>query len=131
MSILKTKAFFAFFAVLCVVAVSGCVATNVPPPDRRVTIAADLGTKVHVTDVRCAKGTGDYATLQANVVNNTSGDLGVEWKVVWLDAQGVAIDSVVSTWNKLMLAPNDVSALKSTSPRQDAVDMLFYMRRLR
>ena len=109
----------------------GCVATNVPPMDRRVTIAEDLGTRAYITDVRCAKGASDYATFQANVVNNTSGDLAVEWKVVWLDADGVAIDSLVSTWNKLMLAPNDVTALKNTAPRVDAADMLFYLRRMR
>ena len=99
--------------------------------DRRVTIARDLGTSVYVTDVRCAKGSSDYATLQANVVNNTSDDLAVEWKVVWLDVDGVAIDSLVSTWNKLMLAPSDVTALKNTAPRVDAADMLFYLRKMR
>lgn len=118
-------------AALGAAAMCGCVATNVPPPDRRVTIAEDLGTSVFITDIRCAKGAGDYATLQANVVNNTSRDLGVEWKVVWLDAEGVAIDSIVSTWNKLMLAPKDVVALKNTAPRADAADMMFYVRRLR
>ena len=110
---------------------SGCVATNVPPPDRRVTIGADLGTKVYVADARCAKGKSDYATFQANVVNNTSRDLGVEWRVVWLDEDGIAIDSLVSTWNKVMLAPNDIQALKVTAPRTDAADMRFYVRRLR
>ena len=118
-------------ALLGAVLMSGCVATNMPPMDRRVTVAADLGTRVYVTDVRCAKGNGDYATFQANVVNNTSSDLGVEWQVTWLDADGIAVDSLVSTWNKLMLAPNDVVALKNTSPRVDAADMLFYVRRLR
>ena len=118
------------FAMLGAVIAGGCVATNIPPMDRRVTVAADLGTRVYVTDVRCAKGNGDYATFQANVVNNTSSDLGVEWKVTWLDADGIAVDSLVSTWNKLMLAPNDVVALKNTSPRVDAADMLFYVRRL-
>ena len=110
---------------------SGCVATNVPPPDRRVTIAEDLGTKVYITDIRCAKGASDYATFQANVVNNTSSDLPVEWKVVWLDVDGVAIDSLVSSWNKLMLAPNDIVGLKNTAPKVDAADMLFYLRRMR
>lgn len=110
---------------------TGCVATNLPPMDRRVTIADDLGSSVFVTDVRCAKGGSSYYTFQANVVNNTWHDLGVEWKVVWLDANGVAIDSIVSTWNKLMLPPNDVQALKNTAPQLDAVDMLFYVRRLR
>lgn len=110
---------------------SGCVATNVPPVDRRVTIAPDLGTKVYVTDVRCAKGRSDYTTFQANVVNNTSSDLGVEWRVVWLDEDGITIDTLVSSWDKMMLAPNDIQALKSTAPRMDAVDMRFYLRKLR
>ena len=117
-------------AVLAVLAV-GCVSYHTPPMDRRVTVAEDLGTAVWVTDVRCAKGTSPYATFQANVVNNTSHDLGVEWKVVWLDANGVTIDSLVSTWNKIMLAPKDIQALKGTAPRPDAADMLFYVRRLR
>lgn len=119
------------FMALSAITLAGCVATNIPPMDRRVTIAPDLGMKVYVTDVRCAKGSSSYSTFQANVVNNTSSDLGVEWKVVWLDADGIAIDSIVSTWNKLMLPPNDVQALKNTAPRMDAADMLFYLRKLR
>ena len=120
-----------FLALVAAAALTGCVATNIPPMDRRVTIAADLGTKAYITDVRCARGASDYMTFQANVVNNTSHDLGVEWKVVWLDANGVTIDSLVSTWNKVMLAPRDIQALKGTAPRPDAADMLFYVRRLR
>jgi uncharacterized protein YcfL len=120
-----------FLLLAAVVALAGCVATNVPPPDRRVTVAEDIGTKVYITDIRCAKGASDYATFQANVVNNTSSDFAVEWKVVWLDADGVTIDSLVSSWNKLMLAPNDIVGLKNTAPTVDAADMLFYLRRMR
>ena len=118
-------------SLVSLAALAGCVATNLPPMDRRVTVAADLGTKAYITDVRCPRGSSDYLTFQANVVNNTSSDLGVEWKVVWLDADGVAMDSLVSTWNKLMLAPNDIQALKNTASRLDAADMLFYLRKLR
>ena len=118
-------------SLVSLAALAGCVATNLPQMDRRVTVAADLGTKAYITDVRCTRGSSDYLTFQANVVNNTSSDLGVEWKVVWLDADGVAMDSLVSTWNKLMLAPNDIQALKNTASRLDAADMLFYLRKLR
>lgn len=118
-------------SLVSLAALAGCVATNLPPMDRRVTVAADLGTKAYITDVRCTRGSSDYLTFQANVVNNTSSDLGVEWKVVWLDADGVAMDSLVSTWNKLMLAPNDIQTLKNTASRLDAADMLFYLRKLR
>ena len=118
-------------SLVSLAALAGCVATNLPPMDRRVTVAADLGTKAYITDVRCTRGSSDYQRLQANVVNNTPSELGVEWKVVWLDADGVAMDSLVSTWNKLMLAPNDIQALKNTASRLDATDMLFYLRKLR
>lgn len=125
------KKLMAAFGLVAAILAAGCVSTALPPADRRVTIAEDLGTSVFVTDVRCAKGKSSYATFQANVVNNTSSDLGVEWKVVWLDADGITIDSLVSTWNKIMLAPKDIQALKGTAPRTDAADMLFYVRRLR
>lgn len=107
----------------------GCKATNVPPPDRRVTIAPDLGTSIYVTDIRCTKGSSDYYTFQANVVNNSSSERAVEWKVVWLDADGVAIDSAVSSWAARMIQPYEVCALKGTAPSMAAVDMMFYVRR--
>ena len=110
---------------------SGCVATNVPPPDRRVTIAPDLGTSVYVTDIRCVKGPTGIYTFQANVVNNTGSDSAVQWKVVWLDADGVTIDSAVSTWSDRMLQPYEVGALKGVAPTSKAVDMMFYVRRAR
>ena len=107
----------------------GCKATNVPPPDRRVTIAPDLGTSIYVTDIRCTKGSSDYYTFQATVVNNSSSERAVEWKVVWLDADGVAIDSAVSSWAARMIQPYEVCALKGTAPSMAAVDMMFYVRR--
>ena len=118
-------------AIVGATLLSGCIATNVPPSDRRVTLAPDLGTSVYVTDVRCTKGNSSCLTFQANVVNNTSSDLPVEWKLAWLDADGVEIDSVVSTWRSRMLQPFDVCALKGTAPTSAAVDMMFYVRRAR
>ena len=100
-----------------------------PPPDRRVTIAPDLGKSIYVTDVRCTKGSSDCYTFQANVVNNTSSERPVEWKVVWLDADGMEIDSTVSTWAARMIQPYEICALKGTAHTKAAVDMMFYVRR--
>ena len=79
--------------------------------------------------VRCTKGSSDCYTFQANVVNNTSSERAVEWKVVWLDADGMEIDSTVSTWAARMIQPYEVCALKGTAPTKAAVDMMFYVRR--
>ena len=118
-------------AVAFAALLSGCVATNVPPPDRRVTLAPDLGTRVYVTDVRCVENPAGIYTFQANVVNNTSSDLAVQWKVSWLDPNGVAIDSAMSGWSDRMLMPYEVVPLKGTAPTSNAVDMMFYVRRAR
>lgn len=115
------------FAVSAAV-MAGCVATPVPPMDTRVTIAPDLGSKLYVTDVRCTKGGGDFLALQVNAVNNTGSELRVQWKVAWLDPEGMEIDSLVSSWNSLALQPYEIRALKGTAPRADAADMRFYVR---
>ena len=124
---MKTLMFVLLAATAAVLA--GC---GTPPPvDTRVTIAADVAGDIVISDIRCPRNQAGFLTFQANVVNVRSGDRGVEWKVVWLDADGIEIDSLVSSWNKVMLAPNEIKGLKATAPRADAADARFYVRRLR
>lgn len=99
--------------------------------DTRVTVGPDLSHDVFVRDVRCTKGSGLFYAFQANLVNRNASDLPVEWKVQWLDQDGIEIDSVVSTWNALMLSGYEIRGLKGVAPRQDAADMRFYVRRAR
>ncbi|MBR2838159.1 MAG: YcfL family protein [Kiritimatiellae bacterium] len=118
-------------AAACVLA--GCIAppqnAAEAPADTRITVAPNLCGDVVVTDVRCTKGQSDYLTLQANLVNNCSRPLAVDWRVQWLDADGVEIDSVVSSWNARMLQPYEICGLKATAPKPDAADMRFYVRK--
>lgn len=100
-----------------------------PPMDPRVTLAENAVGDVYVADVRCEKTAGDILTYQVSVLNRTSRELWLDWKVVWLDAAGQEIESVVSTWNSLAVAPNDVKGLKGTAPRAGVADMRFYIRR--
>jgi len=124
-------------AALAVVAgmFAGCIApapnatASGAPVDTRITVAPDLCGDVCVTDARCTKGTSDFLTMQANLVNNTGSPLAVDWKVQWLDGDGMEIDSVVSSWNSRMLQPYEICGLKGTAPRSDAADMRLYLRR--
>lgn len=116
-------------------ALSGCIAppqisaAGAAPADTRVTVAPNLYGDVVVTDVRCVKGASGILTFQANVVNNCASPLAVEWRVQWLDQNGVEIDSLVSSWNARMLHPHDVCGLKGTAPGADAADMRIYVRK--
>lgn len=114
--------------VVGAVALTGCISAPMSPMDSRVTVAPNLGNKLYVTDVRCAKGSSEYLTFQANVVNNTGSELMVQWKVQWLDADGIEIDSAVCTWSDAAIQPYDIKGMKGTAPRKDAVDMRFYVR---
>ena len=110
---------------------AGCISYHTPPMDRRVTVAPELGTAVWVTDVRLSRGTSQHLTLQANVVNNTSGVVRMEYRVDWLDATGSAIPSVVSTWQPMSAAPREIVPLAGTAPRTDAVDFRIYVQAAR
>ncbi len=110
---------------------AGCVSTPMPPQDTRVTVAEDVRRDLYVTDVRCSKGNGEFYVFQANVVNNSRQELALEYKVQWLDRDGIAIDSIVSGWQKASVAAKDIRGLKATAPRRDAADMRFYVRRMR
>ena len=116
-----------FLAAALAGLVAGCVSYHTPPMDRRVTVAPDMGAAVWVTDVRLAKGPSSHFTMQANVVNNTSGVVRMEYRVEWLDAAGMAIPSVVSTWQPMSSAPRAVVPLQATAPTPDAVDFRFYV----
>ena len=121
---MKSFLMFGLLVSTCI----GCVSYHTPPMDRRVTVAPDLGTYVWVTDVRLAKGVSQHYTFQANVVNNTSCIVKMEYKVVWLDANGLEIPSVVSTWQPMSAAARDIVSLSATAPSPDAVDFRFYVK---
>ena len=120
-----------FLAAALAGLVAGCISYHTPPMDRRVTVAPNLGTDVWVTDVRLAKGPSSHFTLQANVVNNTSGVVRMDYRVEWLDATGMAIPSVVSTWQPMAMAPRAVVPLQATAPAPEAVDFRFYVQAAR
>ena len=123
------KGMFIMLAALC--ACVGCVTYHTPPMDRRVTVAPDLGTAIWVTDVRLTKAHSQHYTLQANVVNNAECVVRMEYKVVWLDANGAEIPSVVSTWQPMSAASRDIVGLTATAPSPEAVDFRFYVQAAR
>lgn len=112
----------------------GCTTSAVStahPEDCRVTIAADLASDMAVTGIRCVRNAGGFLEMQANVVNRLSSDRGIEWRIVWLDANGIEIPSAVSNWTKRMVTAMDFAEVRNVAPSQNAADFRFHLRRLR
>jgi uncharacterized protein YcfL len=133
--LIKMNRVLVFALSAALVALTGCIAqspnanASAPSADTRITVAPNLEGDVCITDVRCAKAESSFLAFQANMVNNCNGPLAVEWKVQWLDQDGIEIDSVVSSWNARVLQPYEIGALKAVAPRPEAVDMRFYVRK--
>lgn len=115
------------FAGLIALSGLGCVSYHTPPMDRRVTVSPDLGTAVWVTDVRFTRIQSQQWTVQANVVNNTNAVVPMEYRVVWLDANGMELPGVMSTWLPISAAPREVIGLSATAPAPQALDFRFYV----
>jgi len=119
-------------ACLCAAAlVAGCTSNPPPPADMRVTIAADLADDVQVVGLKCVRDAGGYLELQSTLVNRKTGDCEVEWRVVWLGADGLEIPSAVSGWTKRLLSATEVAGMRNVAPSRDAVDFRLSLRRLR
>ena len=99
--------------------------------DCRVTVAPDLGDAVEVVDLRLQKTRSSHYTMQANVVNNSASLVGLEYKTVWLSADGEEIPTIMSTWSRTSVRPRDIVALQSTSPDETAVDFRLYVKKSR
>ena len=116
--------------LLGMLALAGCVSrAPVPPCDTRVTLAPNVQDDVYVADVRAVRNAAGFMTMQADVVNCTGRPRAVDWKTVWLDGEGVEIDTLLSTWDGLMLNPQEIRGLKSTAPNPGAADFRLYLRR--
>lgn len=119
-------------AMVSMLALTGCVieTTYTPlPMDTRVTIAPDLGVGwIYISSVRCLRNESGFICVQANVVNNLDYPIAIEWKVQWLDAAGLEIESAVSTWSDIALAAREIKGLKAVSNTPAAADMRIYFR---
>ena len=53
----------------------------------------------------------------------------IKYKVVWVNAEGMALNPN-AVWEKTAIMAHEIKALQYTAPSAEAVDMLFYVRRL-
>lgn len=118
---------FALAVAATAFALGGCISYHTPPEDRRVTVAPRLSDAVWVTDIRMAKGPSSNYVLQANLVNNTSRAVKLEYCIIWLDSRGLEIPSIVSGWQFASLAPREVLGLAGVAPTEDACDFRLYV----
>ncbi len=124
------------FSILCAIftgivlaAGNGCVTTHTPPPDRRVTIAPDIASDVWITDARLGKRDSEHYTLQANIVNNSNHIVKIQYRVVFLDENGIELGDSNSFWRSTSISPKDIVGLTATAPIPGTVDFRIHVKK--
>ena len=117
------------FPLLCVVCLLvGCGSTRVQDP--RTVIDGSVARYIIVDNVRTVKNESGFPVFHADVTNLYHKELAIEWKVQWLDINGIEIESAVSTWQKNAIASHDIKGLRNVSSSKEAVTMRLYIRKL-
>lgn len=128
MKTVSRRSFLAAGAAAGAAAITGCVAPlQNPPLDPRIYVADNLRGQVVVTDVRLAPGDSDHLTFQATLQNITRSVLPVKYRVIWVDKEGVEVETALSTWQLVSIMPKDITPLRAVSPRPDVTNFRCYI----
>ena len=103
----------------------GC---NTPSTDARISVDPAIWNSVQVAPVVMARTADHFLIAQANVYNRKKCDRAVEYRIEWLDENGVSIHSVTDVWIPIVLAPKETRGLKMVSPTVRAADCRFLLR---
>lgn len=109
-------------------AMAGCATSRVEA-DPRVAIDPSASSLVEVLTVDYGESKTGSPTVTAAVRNKTSSVRRLEWRIVWIDANGRPDDSLLAAWKRFTLDPREIADLHSTSPRPDASGFRFEVRR--
>ena len=47
--------------------------------------------------------------------------------VIWVDKEGIEVETALSTWQLASIMPKDISAIKAVSPRPDVTNFRCYI----
>lgn len=118
------------FAAMAVLAGAiGCASHRIADPRIVIDPSASSIVKVLTVDYGETKGANPVVSLS---LQSTSGHTRhIEYRTVWLGANGAAIDSALSIWKPVTIDPREVADLKSVSPRSDVTGFRIEIRKAR
>jgi len=118
-----------FVSVFIGMLLSGCNTTPKPKDPIVKVIDSCSNNYLVINDI---KGRiKDNGFMQAQVIgeNLTNGYFKIEYKIVWLDENGFAIDSILSNYTTTPAYPNQPFYINLTSPNTKAKSFRFYLKK--
>lgn len=106
--------------LLASVVLSGCCAAGMK--DSRVSISPEIDGDIKLRGLTAGRGQGGTTVVEAEIGNCERHVEQYQYRVTWLDEQGLAIDTPSSVWSTETLAPKSVERLRLVAPVASAED---------
>ena len=99
---------------------SGDIGTNVITRPFKGALSALAGEGIEITDVKQFKNEAGFLEVQVTGYNAAMYTKRFEYKVEWLDANGIVLETKTSTWLPVSVTAKAVFAFKAVAPRRQA-----------
>lgn len=120
-------------AIVTAATLAGCKTVNTTEPaqksaqraviiDERVETDNSLAKKAAVLDVIEGRTAEGVLKIQVEVQNLKRKRKEINWKIEWVDEQGMLIQSQMTRWSRLSLAGNERGYISAIAPTPQATD---------
>ena len=141
------KTFALALGLLAAMTLAGCLSTAntignadpnmAPTPIRQERLITDraLARRLQVVSLNGAINDNGLMEVQLEAVNTRTGfwsglwssmtgdtPYEVDYKVIWLNSQGMVVDSLMSTWRRVTVIPGETLYIHSVAPNQECQD---------
>lgn len=127
------KKYLIVCAALAAVLAGGCFSSTSTTVEKmgeayRV-VAHSLLLNNHIQVIeRSTRRTNGLLEAQVRGQNMKGKDIQFEYRFIWLDADGMRLDTEMSTWKPLALSGKEVAFMTGIAPTPDATDFLMAVR---
>ena len=104
-------------ALAVLIGAAGCATRRIGDP--RVILDSSAAGLVRVLTVDYGVTKGENPVVALSVQSTSGRTRKIEYRTVWLDPNGAAINSTLSIWKTLTLQPREVGNVKAVAPRSD------------
>lgn len=104
-------------ALAVIIGATGCTTQRVGDP--RVVIDPSAAGLVRVLTVDYGETKGANPVVALSMQSTSGHTRKIEFRTVWLDPNGVALNSALSIWKPLTLQPREVGNVQAVAPRSD------------
>ncbi len=101
---------------------SDTLGSNIVTQPVRHAFSALIGERIEVTRAVTRRNNAGFLELQVEVYNNSYNTERFQYRVEWVDADGLLVGTKTTTWLPASVAGKSTFTLTATAPREKAVD---------